>query len=63
MELLIDVKFDGCVKSHLLVVVREGRRESVRSPLPTKSEGRERNAENPHEICCPFLQAQSLSQR
>lgn len=28
MELLIDVKFDGCVKSHL-VVVREGRRESV----------------------------------
>lgn len=28
MELLIDVKFDGCVKSHF-VVVREGRGELV----------------------------------
>lgn len=33
MELLIDVKFDGCVKSHL-VVVREGRRESVPFATP-----------------------------
>lgn len=29
MELLIDMKFDGCVKSRLLMVVREGRRELV----------------------------------
>lgn len=34
MELLIDVEFDGCVKSHLLVVVREGRRESVPFATP-----------------------------
>lgn len=45
VELLIDVEFDGCVKSHLLVVVREGRRESVPFATPflyPQSLGRER---------------------
>lgn len=42
VELLVDAKFDGCVKSHLVMVVGEGRRESIPfAALYLQSFGRE----------------------
>lgn len=42
MELLVDAKFDRYVKSHLVVVVREGKRELIPFAAPhPQSFGRE----------------------
>lgn len=61
VELVVGAKFDGSVKSHLLVVGGESKRESI--PFAALYRDRERSPGDLWEVCYSFLQSPCPSQR